>query len=191
MMFSAGDTHQTTERSIRERAFEELFKAHFKSLCNYALFLLKDRDEAEEVVQNMFFNLYNRLDTLDFKSEEKNYLFSAVRNSCLNTIRHGKIKHDFAGRSQGNFNTSSNTEETVLKNELEKKIAQSIQALPEQCGLVFKMSRFGNKKYKEIAQDLNISEKTVENHMGKALKLMRIHLKDFLSLFIILYQTNI
>jgi RNA polymerase sigma-70 factor (ECF subfamily) len=75
-----------------------------------------------------------------------------------------------------------------MASELEAKIYRAMEALPEQCRLVFKLSRFEELKYSEIAEQLNISIKTVENHMGKALKIMREQLKDYLPLLLILMK---
>ena len=123
---------------------------------------------------------------LTIETSLKSYLYRMIRNSCLNVIKHEKVKqqhvaHELAVMEVLHESVSQN----VQANELEIKIAEAMKTLPEQCRLVFQLSRFEELKYQEIADQLQISIKTVENHMGKALKLMRVQLKDYLPLFLI------
>ena len=109
-----------------------------------------------------------------------------VRNACLNVIKHEKVKKQHvAFEMAGGEPSHESVSQGVVSSELEVKIHDAINTLPEQCRLVFQLSRFEDLKYAEIAQQLDISIKTVENHMGKALKLMRGQLKDYLPLFLI------
>ena len=164
-------------------AFEKAFRAFYAALCNYALSLVKDKDEAEEVVQNVFFNIWNKRTALQVSGSLKAYLYRSVHNECLNKIKHVKMKttyaEDYRKNASGSFD---NAADHLHAKELGQKINTAIDSLPEQCGNVFKLSRFENLKYNEIAQHLNISIKTVENHMGKALKILREQLKDYLPL---------
>ncbi len=172
-------------------AFEQLFKTYYKPLCNYTCSIIKNIDESEEVVQNMFYNLWNKRETIQINSSVKSYLYRAVHNDCLNKIKHGKIKsayaEDYKKSTDGSLEDAS---KIVQAKELGKQINEAIASLPEQCGVVFKLSRFENLKYSEIAEQLNISVKTVENHMGKALKIMRERLKEHLYLLIWLLLIN-
>jgi RNA polymerase sigma-70 factor (family 1) len=174
-----------------KNAFEQLFKTYYTPLCNYACSLIKDIDESEEVVQNMFYNIWNKREALQINNSVKSYLYRAVHNDCLNKIKHGKIKsvyaEDYKKSADASFEDAS---KTLQAKELGKQINEAIASLPEQCGIVFKLSRFENLKYTEIAEHLNISVKTVENHMGKALKIMRERLKDHLHLLIWLLFIN-
>jgi RNA polymerase sigma-70 factor (ECF subfamily) len=110
-----------------------------------------------------------------------------VRNACLNLIKHAKVKKQYAEveLAMGERSIES-VSRTVLASELESRIYSAMEALPEQCRLVFKLSRFEELRYQEIADQLSISIKTVENHMGKALKIMREQLKDYLPLLLVL-----
>jgi RNA polymerase sigma-70 factor (ECF subfamily) len=109
-----------------------------------------------------------------------------VRNACLNTIKHEKVKKLYADQEKlAGEPIHEAVSEGLLTTELETRILNAIQVLPEQCRLVFQLSRFEELKYQEIADQLSISVKTVENHMGKALKIMREELKDYLPLFIL------
>jgi RNA polymerase sigma-70 factor (ECF subfamily) len=168
-------------------AFEMIFKNFYQPLCNYAYSFVQDRDEAEEIVQTTFLSVWEKRDNLTIHTGVKPYLYAMVRNASLNVLKHEKIKQQHAAveLAVAERSTESVTR-TVMASELEERIFKALNKLPEQCRLVFKLSRFEELKYAEIAQQLNISVKTVENQMGKALKIMREQLKDYLPLLIVL-----
>jgi RNA polymerase sigma-70 factor, ECF subfamily len=168
-------------------AFEMLFKTYYQPLCNYAYTFVQDKDEAEEIVQTTFLAVWEKKEVLEIRTTIKPYLYAMVRNACLNVIKHEKIKQQHAEveLAMGERSVES-VARTVMASELEKRIHQAMEALPAQCRLVFKLSRFEELKYAEIADQLSISIKTVENHMGKALKIMREQLRDYLPLLIVL-----
>jgi RNA polymerase sigma-70 factor (ECF subfamily) len=173
-------------------AFEMFFKTWYQPLCNYAYTFIQDKDEAEEIVQSAFLSVWEKRATLDIKTSLKSYLYTMVRNTSLNVIKHEKIKQKYVGEALAvEDRTHDGVVQTVLSTELENKIQEAMEALPEQCRLVFKLSRFEELKYAEIAAQLNISIKTVENHMGKALKIMREQLKDYLPVLIAFLMTII
>lgn len=166
-----------------------IFRSYYQSLCNYAHTFLNDPDEAEEVVQSSFITIWEKRHTLDITISLKAYLYRAVRNTCLNVIKHEKVKQKHAAHEAVmQMHGAESTAQSVLSGELETKIFEAMQHLPQQCRLVFKLSRFEDLKYGEIAEQLNISIKTVENQMGKALKIMREQLRDYLPLILILMQ---
>jgi RNA polymerase sigma-70 factor, ECF subfamily len=168
-------------------AFEMFFRTYYQPLCNYAYSFIRDRDEAEEIVQSAFLSMWEKRDTLDIKTSLKSYLYTVVRNTSLNVIKHEKIKQKHVGEALANEERShENVTQKILSSELEERIQHAIESLPEQCRLVFKLSRFEELKYSEIAEQLKISIKTVENQMGKALKIMREQLKDYLPVLILL-----
>lgn len=168
-------------------AFEMLFRTYYKPLCNYAYTFTQDKDEAEEIVQSTFLSVWEKQSSIQIQTTIKPYLYAMVRNACLNVIKHEKIKqkHVTEELALGEEAYESVTQ-VVHTSELEKQIHKAMEKLPEQCRLVFKLSRFEELKYAEIATQLNISIKTVENQMGKALKIMRDQLKDYLPLLIVL-----
>lgn len=167
-------------------AFEMLFRTYYQPLCNYAYTFLQDREDAEEIVQSTFLMVWEKRDTLAIRTSVKPYLYAMVRNACLNVIKHEKIKQRYAGEEIALADRSHDAvNHTIATNELEHRIKEALEELPEQCRLVFKLSRFEELKYAEIAEQLNISIKTVENHMGKALKIMREQLKDYLPLILV------
>jgi RNA polymerase sigma-70 factor (ECF subfamily) len=170
-----------------EAAFELVFKTHYKNLYAYALTMLKDEDEAEEIVQQVFFKLWDRSEQLNIDGPVAAYLYRAVHNESLNFLKHQKVKQ--AHRLHVAYSMKNNSEQPqakMISKELESKFREALNELPEQCRTVFQLSRFENMKYKEIAEKLQISVKTVENHMGKALKLLRTQLIDFLPLLFLL-----
>lgn len=178
---------QTENLSLGDiTAFEMLFRTYYQPLCNYAYTFLQDREDAEEVVQSTFLLVWEKKDVLAIRTSVRPYLYAMVRNACLNVIKHEKIKQRHAGEELALADRSHDSvSHTVASNELEYRIKEAMEALPEQCRMVFKLSRFEELKYSEIAAQLSISVKTVENHMGKALKIMREQLKDYLPLIIV------
>jgi RNA polymerase sigma-70 factor, ECF subfamily len=171
-----------------EASFERVFRTYYARLYAFAATMIDDRDEAEEVVQTMFCRLWEQRETLDITISIQAYLFRSVRNACLNHIKKKQIRETYKVMNLENLNQNPEYQpDRTTHSELSKKIEQAIADLPEQCRLVFKMSRFEELKYKEIAEQLGISIKTVENQMGKALKVLRFKLADFLTLtFLIL-----
>lgn len=170
-------------------AFEMIFKSYYPVLCNYAYTYLKDKEEAEEIVQNVFLNVWEKRSQISIQSSLKSYLYQTVRNTCLNVIKHEKVKRKHQEETLAIKDRAYEAvSDRVIGKELEEKIALAIQSLPEQCRIVFTMSRFEELKYAEIASELNISVKTVENQIGKALKIMREQLKEYLPLVLIFFQ---
>jgi RNA polymerase sigma-70 factor, ECF subfamily len=169
-----------------ELAFEQVFKTHFKSLHGYAMTILKDENTAEEMVQNVFFKLWERAEALTITGSIAAYLYRAVHNESLNFIKHQKVKRTHQAHTLYQMrNEADIVTKTGLK-ELEKQLHKAMNELPEQCRTIFQLSRFEELKYREIADQLDISVKTVENQMGKALRLLRVKLVDFLPFTIFL-----
>lgn len=164
-----------------ERAFEQLFRTFYGPLCGYATKLLKSTDDAEEVVQAMFFKVWERRADLLIETSFKAYIYRAVHNACLNQLKHEQIRQQYATHVKAT--QIEGVETDVLEHkELEQEISRAIGQLPEKCREVFELNRTEGLKYKEVAQLLNISEKTVENQMGKALKLLRGSLGRYLKM---------
>jgi RNA polymerase sigma-70 factor, ECF subfamily len=164
-----------------------IFKTYYQPLCSYAYTFLQDKEEAEEIVQTTFLSVWEKRDTLAIRTSVKPYLYAMVRNACLNVIKHEKVKQRHAVEEVALATSSyDSVGQALASSELELRIHRAMEQLPEQCRIVFKLSRFEELKYAEIADQLGISVKTVENHMGKALKIMREQLKDYLPLLIVL-----
>mgnify|MGYP000052918430 CR=1 FL=1 len=162
--------------------FEELFKGLFKPLCGYAVKYTGDLDAAKNIVHEVFIQLWDKFETLPADSNYKSYCYTAVRNRCLNYLRDRK-KFVAIGHVADGHVTDSNT--SLETSELAEKIESGIASLPDKCRIIFEMNRIEGLKYAEIAAKLNISVKTVEGQMSKALAIMRDHLSEFLTLIFI------
>lgn len=167
------------------KAVEQLFRQYYKVLRTYAYRFLADGCVAEDIVQDVFFELWNKRNEIHFDGAVKSYLFKSVYNKCLNYLSsktyvaqdslevtdESKILESYLQSQQ------INQESSLLMNELQNEIDQVIQTFPEQCRKVFLLSREKNLKNKEIAEELDISVKAVEKHISKALKELRTQLK--------------
>ncbi|MBK8847450.1 MAG: RNA polymerase sigma-70 factor [Bacteroidetes bacterium] len=167
-----------------EYQFEKFFKLYYGKLCAFAFSYTKDKDDAEEVVQQLFTELWSSRQTVQMERIQS-YLYSSVRNKCLNQIKHERIKQQHAMYVINSSEEASGGMQKLEVKELQKKINEAIESLPDQCKLVFKMNRIEGMRYGEIALATNLSPKTVENHIGRALKILRTNLKDFMILIMI------
>jgi len=167
-------------------AFEKVFKEHYQHLCNFAFQFLKEKAASEEIVQDVFFKLWEKRESTEIKTI-KSYLFSTVRNSCLNQIKHLEIRDTYKQHNEAQIQYSEQQNyDSVVENELSNHIEKAISSLPVERQKVFKLSRFEGKKYKEIAEELGVSVKTVESQMSKALKFLREELSEYLPVIIML-----
>lgn len=167
-------------------AFDRVFLKYFKNLHAYALKFVKENDTAEELVQNVFCRIWEKKHQLKQDGYLKSFLYRSIHNECLNYIKHQKVRSSFqvhyAHRPE---HAESDLSAELSAAELRQKLYIAINELPENCACIFQMSRFEQLKYNEIAQQLNIPLKAVEYQMGKALKLLRLKLIDFLPAFFI------
>jgi RNA polymerase sigma-70 factor (family 1) len=170
-----------------ESSYEQMFRAFYPRLCAYARTILNDTEEAEEIVQTLFCRLWEQRATLDVTISVQAYLFRAVRNASLNYIKKIQIRDAYKAMNLEEINQNPEFQpDHATTDDLRTRIEKAIADLPEQCRLIFKMSRFEELKYREIAESLGISVKTVENQMGKALKILRFKLADFLTIALIM-----
>ncbi|WP_448702369.1 RNA polymerase sigma-70 factor [Mucilaginibacter sp. AW1-3] len=167
-----------------EAIFEQVYKYYLRPLHVYAISMLKDEDIAKGMVQNVFLKLWERRERLSFSGSVQAYLYGAVYNECLNNLRHQKVKinHQLHVVNTMKDNDAAGNGMELL--DLKEKLQEALNELPEKCRTVFQMSRFEELKYHEIADRLSISIKTVEAQMGKALKILRLKLVDYLPLLI-------
>jgi RNA polymerase sigma-70 factor (ECF subfamily) len=167
-----------------EQVFEKLFADWYGPLRAYASSVLRDDSLAGEAVQAVFSRLWERRDQLNVQTSIKAYLFGCVYHECVSWMRREKSRRAYrtgilarAGGEEGR--SSENAFDRVEAGELEQRFQRALDELPAQCRAIFQLSRFSGLKYREIAEQLGISVKTVEAQMGKALKLLRCKLADY------------
>ena len=160
-------------------AFDFIFREYYQSLVRFAMGFIQDQDKAEEFVQGIFVKLWEGKKEIVITTSLKAYLYKSVQNKCLDSIKHDKIRHRHEQNIQYYIETQTG-ENAYSSIELQEKIEGAINHLPEKTREIFRLSRYSNKKYKEIAELLNISVKTVEAHIGKALSVLRKELDDWL-----------
>ncbi|NPA45450.1 MAG: RNA polymerase sigma-70 factor [Chlorobi bacterium] len=160
--------------------FEILFKEFYNDLCNFALKYTKNKEASEEIVQEVFYKIWEKRSFINIQISVKSYLYISVRNKCLQQINHNKIvkiyekyiekqeRNDFAG-----------PHENLIYEETISIFNEALNTLPNKCNTIFKMSRFDGMKYKEIAQKLGISIKTVEANISRALKTLRTYFPEY------------
>ncbi|MCX6253281.1 MAG: RNA polymerase sigma-70 factor [Bacteroidia bacterium] len=159
--------------------FESLFRSSYVSLVRYAKTLIKDHDTAEEIVQDLFFRLWQDKEKIKIESSLNGYLFRSVHNKCLHYIEHNRVVERHAEEMSYHQTVSHENPSDILQyKELQARIARILEKLPERCGKIFCMSRFEGLKYTEIAEKLSVSVKTVESNMGRALKEFRNELLE-------------
>ena len=182
-------TKENTYKSshLDEPQFEKIFKTYFQQLSYYANTFLKDLENSKEIVHDVFVNLWERRETIDTSKPVKAYLYTSVHNRCLNYIRdHKKFNYSIERIEDLNPEAILEDSDNLITDEIKDKIAKTLELLPERARTIFELSRFEGLKYQEIADKLNISVKTVETNMSKALKLFRENLKEYLVIFIVI-----
>jgi len=156
--------------------FRKVFDNCYESLCRYAFTIIKDFDQAEDIVQSMFMKLWEKRDSVAITISVRSYLFTSVYNQCLNHLEHRAVRARYD--HVAGMEPTRNEQPAVFPEELEEKIRKAVDALPPQCRSIFIMSRYEELKYSEIAEKLGISVNTIQNQVCKALKLLREALKD-------------
>jgi len=169
-----------------ETAFDELFRKYYRRLVNFSMNVVKNKDSAEEVVQDLFVTLWEKKDKLQLKVSLKAYLYRAVYN---NSIHYYKKQQRFVHNDvELSEELSDDYTDILEQSELEERIYQTIEQLPEKCKEIFKLKRFDELKNKEIAEQLRISIKTVETQMTRALKFLTKNLGDLLVISLLVIR---
>lgn len=166
-------------KSNSESAIEILFRQHYRFVCQAAYRILPDPNLIEDMVQDVFFELWKKRATLQINTAIRAYLKRAVINKTLNYIRSQRMKFSDVEDYSLDFSQPASALADLEKEELSAILHQAIDDLPERCRIVFTLSRFEEMSYQQIATELEISIKTVENQISKALKILRIALEKY------------
>ncbi|MEX2152302.1 MAG: RNA polymerase sigma-70 factor [Gemmatimonadaceae bacterium] len=163
-----------------EGAYDAVFRAWYPVLVRVANALLQDPDAAEEVAQDVMVELWRRRHALDAAISLGGYLLKSVRNRSLNQLRHLKVRRQSESEIEAMYSEPLRSDQPIVAKELASAVQQAFHELPPRCREVFELSRVHGLKYSEIAAALDISQKTVEAQMGKALRIMRERLAAWL-----------
>ena len=179
-----------------EAAFEVVFKSFYSKLYAFSKDYVTDSAIAENIVQDAFMVLWNKRAGLEEKTNLNAYLYTVVKNLSLNYLRHISVstayqKYEKSKKEELNLNIQAlndlETSKLAVK-EIEQIIEETLDNLPLRCREVFEMSRFSGMKNREIADELGITEKAVEANVSRALKALKISLKDYLPVFFFLFN---
>jgi RNA polymerase sigma-70 factor (ECF subfamily) len=163
-----------------QAAFDAIFREWYAGLVRAAESMLRDRAVAEEIVQDVMLELWRRRESLDPHGSPKAYLYQSTRNRALNHLRHLQVQRKSELLMDRSESREASAPSQLVAKEMEGALKEGLAALPPRCREVFELSRVRGLKYSEIAETLEISVKTVEAQMGKALRILREHLAPWL-----------
>lgn len=163
-----------------EGAYDSAFRAWYPVMVRVATALLHDSDAAEEVAQDVMVELWQRRHAMDADVSLSGYLLRSVRNRSLNHLRHMRVRRQTEADVQALYEEPVGSDQPIVAKELAAAANQALAELPPRCREIFEMSRVHGLKYAQIAEALDISLKTVEAQMGKALRVMRKRLAQWL-----------
>lgn len=166
-------------------AFDELYNRHWKYLFTASFNILRDRDESMDICQVVFLWLWEHRHTVNIKTSIRGYLYSSVKYKIANFIRSGKVRESFFDELK-QVDIASFQENELEVKELRTLITNLVNDLPQKCKEVFQLSRNENLTHKQIADRLGISEKTVDDHILRALKKLKTPLNRLASIFLML-----
>lgn len=168
-----------SNKPLSRKAFEEIFRLYYQPLCRFCFGIVKDMDTAEEIVQDLFFRLWQDQQNTRISTSLKSYLYKAAYNNSLKHLRQQAVREKYAASQPVQpQSTSEGILERMQEKQLMEVVEHILETLPERTRTIFKMSRFEGLKYHEIASILSISVKTVEANMGKALAVFRNQFKQ-------------
>jgi len=169
-------------RNSNQAVFELVFKYYYSGLVVYADQIIMNTSVSEDIVQSIFLKLWETRETIEIRSLHA-YFTQCVKNRCIDYLRNQQVRQRFDNQTT-HVDAVEFEDDLWIKTELSELIESAIEDLPPRCQEIFRMSRYDNLKISEIADKLNISKRTVETQISKALKIMRIRLIDYISLII-------
>lgn len=174
-------------KSGNHLAYTEIYERYWALLFRHARKMLRNEEEAGDVVQDVFTILWRRLETLNFTTSLSAYLYTAVRNKTLNVIKSSKIRADFFEvMTKVSEEESHNFVEDLVARDLAERIEAGVAKLPKKMRSVFEMSRSKGLSHHQIATELNISDTTVKKQISRAIRLLRLRI-DLVILTILLF----
>lgn len=173
------------KEAFKERLFKEVYENHWLKLYLHLLKMVDDEDDAKDIVQEVFTNLWNNFDSVGINTSYSSYLYASVRNRAINYLAHKKVIVDYEKYQESQLQSqySNSPDVFLIEKELAHQINSEIDSLPPKMAVIFRKSRLENKSYKEIAEELEIAENTVKKQVSRALRLMRekfLHIKYYL-----------
>ena len=169
-----------------EVAFRYLFEHYYPSLCLFAKRFIDDRETREDIVQEVFFRLWDKRKQITVMSSAQNYLLTSVRNLCLNYLRRQETQQSFE-KSLFDQPEDEEGDRLIQLRELEELLAQTLALMPPEYRLAFELNRMEGKSLEEVAQQMGVSTRTVERYRDKAIALLQTELKEYLPLFLLLF----
>lgn len=166
-------------RQDSKEAFSLLFQTYYTDLVLFCGNFVKDKDSCEDIVQSIFLKLWNDRKHIQIEISLKSYLLKAVRNSCLDEFRHIEIVRQYETEYGSSVLDNYDTENYILYSDLYTHLSRALEKIPDLYKEAFVLNRFEGLKYREIAEKLNVSERTIEVRVSKTLDLLRKQLKDF------------
>jgi RNA polymerase sigma-70 factor (ECF subfamily) len=166
-----------------QQVFDYLFHLYYSGLVIFSIKYVGNRETAEDIVQDFFVNTWIKRESINISQSLKSYFFTSVRNRSLDYIRHMKVKLRVNELNKFEENPSQ-ADDFIIESELREMLNKAINKLPPTCKEIFLMNRFEGIAPSNIAEQKNISVRTVEGHIGKALKILRTELSNHLPLFI-------
>ncbi len=175
-------------------SFEAIYKSYYRRVFHFAFQYLQDKEACFNIIQDVFSSLWRTREKLADDTNLNAWLFTVTKNKCLKHIRDLKTEQRHLEnlrekRMIMNFDALNSLDTSPMAfDEIEKIIQRTLYNLPQRCRIAFEMSRFEDKRYSEIADEMQISQKTVDTYISNALKIFRIALKDYLPLMIFLFR---
>ncbi len=182
-----------------EDSYRYIYKNHYSALCHFAMQYVRNKDEAQNIVDDVILHLWEIRDTLNIQTSLRGFLIQSVRNRCLNILKSKQYKIHSREVEMDDDRVGTALESSryivsdqyplgqILEKELEYKLEDVIKHLPDECREVFLLSRFENLSQKEIAKKLHISVSNVKYHIGNALRILSSEVSKYLYLWIILF----
>lgn len=172
----------------KEQAFKELYEEYYAPFCLYAKRFIEDKETREDIVSDVFTSIWGKIDTFDLQSDTAlGYIKMCVRNSCLNFLKHQECEWNYAENIQKKAPVYETEPDSVFTlDELYKMLYETLNKLPENYRIVFMKSFFEGKTHVEIAEEMNLSVKSINRYKQKTMELLRNELKDYMPLLMLL-----